>query len=153
MIERNEPGNVTYDDISAVGRAGTPPILITVRSVEDSPSLQVTAVPVNAKSQREKGGFSDVRKLEGLVAQGRPSGPRSAHDGSLCVNKRSQTQLVAKMIRYLSNGCTSKTAVGSPLELGNSFLLGGTNGAPERGYVLTAAAGIGLHVARRGDKK
>lgn len=64
-----------------------------------------------------------------------------------------QTQLVAKIIRYLSNGRTSKAAVGSPLKFGNSFLFGGTNGAPERGYVLTAAAGIGLHVAQRGDKR
>lgn len=72
---------------------------------------------------------------------------------SLCVNERLQTQLVAKMIRYLSNGRTSKAAVGGPLEFSNSFLLGGTNGAPERGYVLTVTAGIGLHVARRGDKR
>lgn len=96
MTERNEPESVTYDDIFAVGRTGAPPILITVRSVEDSPSLQEIAVPVNTKSQRAKGGVSDVRKLDGLVAQGRPSGLRSAHDGSLCVNKRLRTQLVAK---------------------------------------------------------
>ena len=56
---------------------------------------------------------------------------------------------VAKRIRYLSNGRTSETAVGSPLEFGNSFLFGRTNGAPERGHVLTAAAGVGLHGARQ----
>lgn len=46
----------TYDDISVVGRAGAPSVLITVRSVEDSPSLQEITVPVNAKSQRAEEG-------------------------------------------------------------------------------------------------
>ena len=97
--------------------------------------------------------FSDVRKLEGLVVQGQPSGLLSAHDGGLCVNKRLQMQLVVKMIRYLSNGRTSEAAVGGPLELGDSFLFGGTDGAPERGHALTTATGVGLHEAQHRDKR
>ena len=46
----------TYDDISAVGRAGAPSVLITVRSVENSPSLGEIAVPVNMKRQRAEEG-------------------------------------------------------------------------------------------------
>ena len=61
------------------------------------------------------------------------------------MNKQLQMQLIAKITRYLSNGRTSEAAVGSPLELGNSFLLGGTDGTPERGHTLTAATGISLH--------
>ena len=62
-----------------------------------------------------------------------------------------QIQLVAKIVRYLSDGRTSETAVGSPLELGDSFLFGGTDGAPERGYVLTTTAGVGLYGRRSRD--
>ena len=99
------------------------------------------------KRQRAKEGegFSNVRKPEGLVAQGRPSGLLSAHDGGLCVNKRLQEQLVVKMVRYLSNGRTSEAAVGSPLKFSDSFFFGGTDGTPERSHVLTAATGVGLH--------
>jgi hypothetical protein len=68
------------------------------------------------------------------------------------VNKRLH-ELVAKMVRYLSNGRTSEAAVGSPLEFGDSFLFGGTDGAPERGHVLTTTASIGLHEARHRDKR
>jgi len=89
---------ILEDDISVVGRAGAPPVLITVRSVEDSPSVS-SSVLSHKVSHRDYG---------------------------------------------LSNGRTSKAAVGGPLEFGNSFLLGGTNGAPERGYALTTTAGIGL---------
>ena len=46
--------------------------------------------------------------------------------------------------RYLSNGRTSKTAVGGPFELGDSFLFGGTDSTPERSHTLTAATGVGL---------
>ena len=104
-------------------------------------------------ASERRGAFSNVRKLEGLVAQGRPSGLPSAHDGGLCVNKRLQMQLVAKTVRYLSNGRTSEAAVGSPLEFGDSFLFGGTDGAPERSHVLTTATGVGLHEAQHRDKR
>ena len=43
----------TYDDISAVGRAGAPSVLITVRSVEDSPSLR--EIYEKAASERRGG--------------------------------------------------------------------------------------------------
>ena len=39
MIEKNGPVNVTYDEVSVVGRTRTPSVLITVRPVEDPPSL------------------------------------------------------------------------------------------------------------------
>jgi len=89
---------ILEDDISAVGRAGAPSVLITVRPVENSPS-------VSSGVLSHKVGHRDYR---------------------------------------LSNGRTSEAAVGSPLEFGNSFLFGGTDGAPERGYVLTTATGVGL---------
>ena len=65
------------------------------------------------------------------------------------MNKQLQMQLIAKITRYLSNGRTSEAAVGSPFKFGNSFLLGGTDGTPERGYTLTAATGISLHGAQQ----
>ena len=65
-----------------------------------------------------------------------------------CVNKRFHTPLVVRMVRYLPNGSASETAVGSPLEFGDSFLFGGTNGTPERGHALTAATGVGLYGTR-----
>ena len=68
------------------------------------------------------------------------------------MNKRLQMQLVAKIVRYLSNGRTSEAAVGSPLEFGDSFLFGGTDGTPERGHVLTTATSVGLHEAQHRDK-
>jgi len=89
---------ILEDDISVVGRAGAPSVLITVRSVENSPS-------VSSGVLSHKVGHRDY---------------------------------------CLSNGRTPKTAVGSPLEFGDSFLFGGTDGAPEGGYVLTAATGVGL---------
>jgi len=61
------------------------------------------------------------------------------------VNKRFRMRLVVKRVQYLSNCRASEAAVGSPLKLGNSFLLGGTDGTPERGHGLTAATGVSLH--------
>ena len=91
----------------------------------------------------------DVRKLWGLVAQDQPSGPLSEHDGDVCEQGGLQMRPGMKRRRYLSNGRTSEPAVGSPLELGNSFLFGGTDGAPERGYALTTATSVGLHGAQQ----
>ena len=61
-------------------------------------------------------------------------------------------RLVVKRVQYLSNCRASEAAVGSPLELGNSLLLGGTDSAPERGHVLTAATDVGLYTGRSRDK-
>lgn len=60
-------------------------------------------------------------------------------------------KLLRGWTRYLSDGRTSEAAVGGPLELGHSFLLGRTNSTPERRHVLTAAAGVGLHGTRQRD--
>ena len=65
------------------------------------------------------------------------------------MNKRFRMRLVVKRVQYLSNRRASEAATGSPLKLGNSFLLGGTDGTPERGHVLAAATGIGLHGAQQ----
>jgi len=89
---------VLEDDISVVGRAGAPSVLISVRSVEDSPS-------VSSRVLSHKVGHRDYR---------------------------------------LSNSRTSEAAVGSPLEFGDPFLFGRTDGAPERSHVLTTATGVGL---------
>jgi len=134
----------TYDDISAVGRAGAPSVLITVRSVEDSPSLRDIAV----SGQYEK--TASERRTRAYVSSGVLShkvGHRNyrLHTIETCVNKRFQMQLVAKMARYLSNGRASQAAVGSPLEFGDSFLFGGTDGAPERCHVLTAGTSVSLY--------
>ena len=67
-----------------------------------------------------------------------------------CVNK--QSQFMVKVVRYLSDGRTSETTAGGPLELGDTFLFGGTDSTPERSHALTAAIGVGLHERRRRDK-
>ena len=61
------------------------------------------------------------------------------------MNKWSQVRLVVKRVQYLSNCRTSKAAVGSPLEFGDTLLFGGTDGAPEGGDILTAGTGFGLY--------
>ena len=139
----------TYDAISAVGRAGAPSVLITVRSVENPPFLGEISVHRSIYEKRHrsrKKGILNTYESSGVLAYKVGHRNYRLHTMEACGEQAIPT-CGGNMVLYLSNSCTSKTTVGGPLELCDTFLFGGTDSTPDRSHVLTAATGVGLQTA------